>query len=79
LAEKHGRLADAHDVDGGEGVAVLDVAAVAVFVDLDVDDTSVDDGKKSGGGSTGGLSHLEKQGLRACDKVQSDCSIAGLK
>lgn len=73
MAEKHGRLADAHDVDGGEGVAVLDVAAVAVFVD------SVDDGKKSGGGSTGGLSHLEKQGLRACDKVQSDCSIAGLK
>ena len=39
MAEKHGRLADAHDVDGGEGVAVLDVAAVAVFVDLDVDDT----------------------------------------
>ena len=74
MAEKHGRLADAHDVDGGEGVAVLDVAAVAVLVDLDVDD-----GKKSGGGSTGGLSHLEKQGLRACDKVQSDCSIAGLK
>ena len=40
---------------------------------------SVDGGKKSGGGSTGGLSHLEKQGLRACDKVQSGCSIAGLK
>ena len=74
MAEKHGRLADAHDVDGGVGVAVLDVAAVAVFVDLDVDD-----GKKSGGGSTGGLSHLEKQGLRACDDVQSGCSIAGLK
>ena len=74
MAEKHGRLADAHDVDGGEGVAVLDVAAVAVLVDLDVDG-----GKKSGGGSTGGLSHLEKQGLRACDKVQSGCSIAGLK
>ena len=72
MAEKHGRLADAHDVDGGVGVAVLDV--VAVFVDLDVDD-----GKKSGGGSTGGLSHLEKQGLRACDDVQSGCSIAGLK
>ena len=75
MAEKHGRLADAHDVDGGEVVAVLDVAAVAVFVDLDVDDG----GKKSGGGSTGGLSHLEKQGLRACDDVQSGCSIAGLK
>ena len=74
MAEKHGRLADAHDVDGGVGVAVLDVAAVAVFVDL-----VVDDGKKSGGGSTGGLSHLEKQGLRACDDVQSGCSIAGLK
>jgi len=74
LAEKHGRLADAHDVDGGVGVAVLDVAAVAVLVDPDVDD-----GKKSGDGSTGGLSHLEKQGLRACDDVQSGCSIAGLK
>ena len=37
------------------------------------------DGKKSGGGSTGGLSHLGKQELRACDKVQSGSLIAGLK
>lgn len=73
MAEKHGRLADAHDVDGGVGVAVLDVAAVAVLADPD-------DGKKPGDGSTRGLSHLEKQVLlRTCDDVQSDCSIAGLK
>ena len=75
MAEKHGRLADAHDVDGGVGVVVLDVAAVAGLVDP----ADVDEGKKSGGGSTGGLSHLEKQGSRACDDVQSGCSIAGLK